>query len=100
MVDHHKDVELAKGRGDDEEEVACNDGMGVIAQEGRPTLIATRKTRWALGHVLSDRPWRNPEAKFQQQFIGNALFAPEQILGRQAPNQLAQFQWNRRTPHT
>ena len=100
MFDHYKDVELAKGCGDDEEEVARNDRTGVIAQEGRPTLIATRQTRWARGHVLSDRPWRNPQPKFQEQFIGNALFAPELILGRQAPNQLAQFQRNRRAPHT
>src|SRR5260221_8561113 len=100
MFDHYKDVELAKGRGDDEEEVARNDRTGVIAQERRSTLIATRQTRWAPGHVLSDSPWRNPQSKFQEQFIGNALFAPEQILGRQAPNQLARFQWNRRTPHT
>jgi hypothetical protein len=61
--------------------VARNDRTGVIAQEGRPTLIATRQTRWARGHVLSDSPWRNPQPKFQEQFIGNALFAPEQILG-------------------
>src|ERR1700738_1846126 len=100
MFDHHKDVELAKGRGDDEEKVACNDCMGVIAQEGRPTLIATRETGRAPGHVLSDSAWRNPQPEFQEQFIGNALFAPEQILGCQAPNQLAQFQLNRRKAHT
>ena len=91
MFDHHKDVELAKARGDDEEEVARNDRR--IAQEGRPTLIAARQTRWVPRHVLSDSPWRNPQPKFQEQFVGNALFAPGQILGCQAPNQLAQFQW-------
>jgi hypothetical protein len=63
-------------------------------------LIATRETRWAPGRVLSDSPWRNPEPKFQEQFVGNAVFAPELILDRQAPNQLAQFQWNRRAPQT
>lgn len=80
MFDHHKDIELAKGRGDDEEEVARNDRLGVIAQEGRPTLIATRQTRWVPRHVLSDSPWRNPQPKFQEQFVGNALFAPDSRL--------------------
>jgi hypothetical protein len=33
-----------------------------------------------------------PQAELQQQFVGDPLFAPERILGRHAPDQLAQCQ--------
>ena len=55
MVDDHKDIEQPKRYGGRDEEVACNDRPGVIPEERRPALIATRPARGSLGHVLAHR---------------------------------------------
>jgi len=54
VVHHHKDVDLAEGRGDGNEEVASDDSLSVIAKERGPTLIATGPPRGRLGHVLAN----------------------------------------------
>ena len=59
----------------------------MIAQESRPTLIAAWATRRSLRQVLAHRPRGNPQAELQQQFVGDALFAPAWIFGRHAPDQ-------------
>jgi len=92
----HRHIEQSKCRRDRYEEVTGDDRARVIAQKSRPTLIAARATRRSLRHVLAHRPRRDPQAELQQQFIGDAFFAPDWVLGRHAPDQPTQFQRDRR----
>ena len=43
----HKDVEHAKRGRHDHKETACHDGLGVVADEGHPTLLWVRRAPWS-----------------------------------------------------
>jgi len=53
----HEHVEDLEGCGDRDEEIAGNDRLGVVSDEGRPTLISTSPARVISGQVFPDRPW-------------------------------------------
>ena len=80
VLDDDKHVEQPKRRRDGDKEVARENTLRVIPQEGRPTLITAGLTWRSPGQVLADRPWRDPHAQLEQQFVGNALFAPDRIV--------------------
>src|SRR5687768_6297456 len=64
MFDHHKHVEYAKGGGDSDAEVTCDNPLGVIADKGRPALRLATSTRAAdtvIRHVFAHRSWRDFE---------------------------------------
>jgi hypothetical protein len=42
VLDDHKHVQHAEGRGHRDEEVAGDDGLGVVLQERRPASVASR----------------------------------------------------------
>jgi hypothetical protein len=58
----------------------------VIANKGRPALIAARVSWWGFGHVFPCSAWRDANTQLEEQFIGNALllFAQEEILGSES----------------
>jgi hypothetical protein len=53
-MDHDKNVDLPEGRCDRHEEVASDDGFGVVSEETGPLLIAARAAWHRLRHVLAN----------------------------------------------
>lgn len=74
----------------DNEEVAGNHGVGMIAHERHPTLGRIDGAPWFLRHITPYRPWRNLNSDLQKEFIGNTFLAPCRIVrgdfGDQFPN--------------
>ena len=97
VLDDHEHVEQPECRRDRHEEITGDSRGCVIAQDSCPTLIASRAARRSLRHAFAHRPRGDPQAELQQQFVGDPLFAPERILARHAPDQLAQLQRNPRS---
>jgi hypothetical protein len=89
VVHHHKDVDLAEGRGDGNEEVASDNSLSVIAKERGPTLIATGPSRGRLGHVVANGAGRNTNSELQQELVADPLLTPGRILHSHASNQQA-----------
>jgi hypothetical protein len=57
MLDDDKDVEQPECCGDDDTEITGQNGCGMIANKGRPALIAVRASLWALGHIFTYSAW-------------------------------------------
>jgi len=93
----HKDIENAERSGHGHEEVARNDNLRVVANEGRPALIASWRARMFLTEILPDRSRRNLDSEFKQQFVGDALFAPRRILAGQRSDDLSEVSRQRGT---
>jgi hypothetical protein len=70
-----EDIEHAEGSGDRHEEVACDDNLGVGADEGAPAL-AGRSARTMRSEVFPNGARRNLDAELQREFIGDPLLAP------------------------
>ena len=80
------------------EEVAGNDGLGVIPNESRPALVDASAARPVRFEIFANRSRRNSDAKFKQKFVGNPFLAPGRILAAHLPDQFSQGFWQRRTP--
>jgi len=50
-------VEHSKRRCHRDTKIASNDGLGKVAKERRPALIAARDSRWPVRHLFPHRPW-------------------------------------------
>lgn len=86
----HEDVQCAEGGGNHDEEVAGDDYLSMIADEGQPTLLRIGCARRSPGtQVLPHTAGRNANAEFQLQFVG-ALLSPGHIRRSYLSNQLAQ----------
>jgi hypothetical protein len=60
--------------------------------------LAPRVLTWcSLRHVLAYCARRDPDPQFDQQLVGDPLFAPHVVLGGHSTNQRPQFYWNRRS---
>ena len=79
VFDDNQNVEQPKRCCHDDTEVTSEDRYGMIANKGRPALIATGLSVWSFRHVLAYRTGRYANAQFEQQFIGNAFFASNWI---------------------
>src|SRR5688572_32753638 len=96
----HQDdyVQRAERGGDQDEEVAGDDHVGMIADEGQPTLLwIGRAQRSAGAQVLSYRPRRHPNAEFQLQFVRDSFLTPCRIPGCHLSDELAQVLWEPRS---
>jgi len=87
VLDDDEHVQHPKRRRDGDEEVAREDGRGLIPQERRPAQVARRSLRQVLAHGS----WRDPNPQLAQQFVGDPLFAPQHVLPGHPADQLAQF---------
>ena len=86
----HQYVEDSKARTRYYEEVAGDDGRGMVLKKGRPTLIATAITAGCarrFGQIFPDCARRHAQAEFHQQLVGNSLLAPGGILARHRADQ-------------
>src|SRR5215831_15067566 len=71
-----------------DKEVGGDDGFRVIAHESHPALGRVRWTPRGLRNIASNRPRRNLNSDFQQEFVGDAFLAPCGIVRRHFNNQL------------
>ena len=97
MFDDNENIQQLKSGRDGDEEIARQNRPRVILQERRPALITTGLTWWSLRHVLAYCPRRDPDPQFNQQLIGDTLFAPHWVFVGHSTNQRPQFGWNRRS---
>lgn len=74
---------------DRDKKVACHDHLGVVADEGEPSLLRIWFSSGAsILQVFPNRSGRNPDAEFEFQFVGDAFLAPSRILGGHLSDQL------------
>jgi hypothetical protein len=97
MLNHHKDIEDAECRRDCRAEVTRDNALSMIADKCGPALRLIAFA-WAAdavtGHVFAHGSWRDPQAEFEQEFVGDAFLPPGGILqghstddGLQVPGQ-------------
>jgi hypothetical protein len=96
VLDDDEHVQHPKRRRDGDEEVAGEDGPCMTLQEGRPALVAAGSPGRSLGQVLAHGSWRDPNSRLEQQFVGDALFAPQHVFPGHPADQFAQFHGDRR----
>jgi len=91
LQDHEyiKDTETSR---DHNEEVACQDHLGVVADKGQPALLRIGSPpRATLAQILLYGTRRYSNSELQFQFIGNALLSPSRILSAHLPDQLTKI---------
>src|SRR5215471_3840505 len=91
--DLHDDenVEGPEGGGDHHEEVAGYHDLGMIADEGQPTLFRVRRAHRTLSaEVLADGAWGELNGQLQIQLVGDAFLSPSRILCGHFLNESAQ----------
>src|SRR5262247_1966495 len=73
MLKHHKDIKNAECRCDCHTEVTRYNACSMIADKCGPALRLTAFA-WAAdvatGHVFAYGSWRDPQAEFEQEFVG------------------------------
>ena len=83
MFDDHKDIEDAKGCRHCNTKVAGHNRLGMIPDEGRPSLglhALAGPSVWALGHILAYGSRRDAEAELEQEHVRDAFLAPRRII--------------------
>ena len=89
------DYEYVKGaeRGrDHDEEVARHDRLGMIVDEGQPTLLGIGCAyRPAVLQVLLHGAGRDPDPEFQFQFVRNSFLAPGNIVSCHLSDQIPEI---------
>ena len=83
---HDEDVQHAKGRCRDREEIDGGEGAGVIGQEGAPRL-GGRLARWAW-HQARDLALGDPDAELEQ-FAMDTWSAPQGVGSRHPADEVA-----------
>jgi hypothetical protein len=86
---HHEYIDRLESCRHDVKEVTGDDRFGVVAHERHPALLWVGGTFGRFGHVAPNRAGRDADSDFQQQFIGNALFAPSWIAKGYFPDKLS-----------
>src|SRR5215813_7239712 len=86
-----EDVEGPEGGGDHHEEVAGHHDLGMIADEGQPTLFRVRRAHRTLSaEALADGAWGELNGQLQIQLVGDAFLSPSRILCGHFLNESAQ----------
>jgi hypothetical protein len=90
ILNNHKHIEDTKGYGDHHAEITCDDTLGVIADKRGPSLRGGTLA-WAtdavIRHVFAYCSWRDLQAKFEQQLVGEAFLSPGRIFHSHAADQ-------------
>jgi len=96
-LQHDENVQDSEAAGHRHEEVAGQDGVRVIPDEGRPPLSgSTAAPRPEVPEIPSDRARRDRESQLQAQFIGQTLLAPGRVCPRNGDDQSLQIDRNSR----
>src|ERR1700745_686612 len=77
VLHYHQHIHQSERARYDDEEVARHDGLGVVLQERRPSLIPSRPPGRAFRKILPYRPRGDLQSALQPQLIRNALLAPQ-----------------------
>src|SRR2546427_3925645 len=93
----HKDINQLERCGDNDKEVAGDNGFRMIADERHPALAWVQRTFGRLRHVAPNSARRNLNANLQQEFIGNPFLSPCQIICCHFVDQLAHLDGNPRS---
>lgn len=90
-------VKHAETGGHHGEEIAGDDGLGVVADKGVPALRG--RSAWAaqVAQVAAHGSWRDLDAQLQGQFIGDAMFAPGGVVVRHLADEGLEVLGQRRT---
>ena len=76
-----EDVEGTECGGDHHEEVAGHHDLGVVADEGQPTLFRVRRAHRAVPpEVLADSARGDLKGQLQLQLVRDAFLSPSRIL--------------------
>src|SRR5712691_10358222 len=95
----HEYVKGAESGRDYHEEIARHNRLGMVMDEGQPTLLWIGCAhRSAALQVLLDGAGRNPDPEFQLQLVGDALFSPGRILGARLADKLPKVVGQTRPP--
>src|SRR5262245_28033119 len=86
----HEHVDQPERCCHNDKEVGGDDGLRVIAHESHPALGRVRRAPRGLRNIASNRPRRNLNSDFQQEFVGDAFLTPCGIVRRHFNNQLLQ----------
>ncbi len=86
-VHGYEHVENAKAGGNHGEEVAGDDGLGMVADKGGPALGGYSARTSRSPKLAAHSSWRNEDAEFQRKLIGDPLFSPRRIIPRRLPYQ-------------
>src|SRR5688572_1413851 len=86
----NKYIHQPKRCGHNDKEVCSDDGFGMIPHESHPALGRVCRTARGLWDVASDRPRRNLNADFKQEFVGDAFLTPGWIAHCYFNDQLLQ----------
>ena len=65
MLNDNRGVNQPECCGDDDTDIAGQNGRGVIANKGRPALIAARVSWCAFGHVFPYSAWRDANTQLE-----------------------------------
>ena len=90
MLNDNKHIKHAEGRGDRYAKVTCHDAFGVIAKKSGPALRLAAFARTAntvIRHIFTHGSWRDLQAEFEQQLVGDAFLAPRRVLQGHPSNQ-------------
>ena len=91
-----KYVNDPEGGGDGNKEVAGDNGLRVIPNEGRPALVSCA-TGPVGCEIFANRSRRDANPQLQREFIRNLFLAPGRILMPHLPDQFAQVLGHRRS---
>src|ERR1700722_13862834 len=80
VLNHHDHIQQSKRRGDDDEEIAHYDPLGVQALEGRPAQVTSRSAPRMPGQILAHGPRRNLNIQLHEQLVGKTFLTPRRIL--------------------
>jgi hypothetical protein len=89
LRDHENEEKLESGS-EDGEEVGGDDGVGVVADEGRPGWRAARSpSRAVVGHVLPHGSCGDTDSKLDPELVSDALLPPSRIFAGGASDEVA-----------
>ena len=81
QLQNHKYIKDAEAGRDDDEEITCDDHLGMVADERQPSLSGIRRAgRTTIAKVFRYRPGRNADPEFRRQLVGDAFLARTQIV--------------------
>ena len=98
MFHHHEHIKNSKSGGRCDVEITGDNGVSVILEKRRPTLIAARPSACCrrLWQILPNRARRHAQAELQHQLVRDPLLAPRWVIAGHLANQMLEIQRNPR----
>ena len=89
-----EDVEGTECSGDHHEEVAGHHDLGVVADEGQPTLFRVRRAHGTVtAEVVADGAWGDLNGQLQVQLVGDPFLGPTRIITSNLADQPLEVLW-------